>query len=191
LLGGICSVAAHPGARVGFVALGPRPAPTTTAHARPGRRPLAAMATVMHASVWSCGTQTSMWIRLRWGAARPPAGTRTMAAAARVDQVLIGLSPRSWEPARHARTASSRADERVDRYLHGCTADVSAGTPSSRATSKICGPARRRAPVASRTLPSSGMSFAVVPGRRWIVGGAARLAGAPGERAARRPGRRG
>jgi hypothetical protein len=75
LLGGICSVAAHPGARVGFVALGPRPAPTTTAHARPGRRPLAAMATVMHASVWSCGTQTSMWIRLRWGAARPSAGT--------------------------------------------------------------------------------------------------------------------
>jgi hypothetical protein len=100
------------------------------AHARPGRRPPAAMATVMHALVWSCGTQTSMWIRLRWGAARPSAGTRMMAAAAwgrsgphRAVAAIVGASTARQNG------IMSGADERVDRYLHGCTAEVSAGTP--------------------------------------------------------------
>jgi hypothetical protein len=34
------------------------------------------MAALTHASAWSWGTQTSMWIRLRWGGARPSPGTR-------------------------------------------------------------------------------------------------------------------
>jgi hypothetical protein len=83
------------------------------------------------------------------------------------------------------------ADERVDRYLHGCTADVSAGTPSSRATSKICGPARRRAPVASRTLPSRGDVIRGRAGSSTDRGRGGQAGGSARRTRRRRPGRRG
>jgi hypothetical protein len=163
----------------------------TTAHACPGRRPPAAMAAVMHASVWSCGTQTSMWIRLRWGAARPSAGTRTMAAAAWVDQVLSGCrrdrGSQHGTPERH-----HLEGRRARRSLPAlCTADVSAGTPSSRATSKICGPARCRAPVASRTLPSSGDVVRGRAGSSTDRGRGGQAGGSARRTRRRRPGRRG
>ncbi|MPZ79209.1 MAG: hypothetical protein GEV28_01925 [Actinophytocola sp.] len=41
------------------------------------RCPPAATAAATRASAWSCGTETSMWIRLRRAAARPSPGTRT------------------------------------------------------------------------------------------------------------------
>jgi hypothetical protein len=169
----------------------PRPAPTTTAHARPGRRPPAAMATVCTprsgrpAPRRRCGSGCAGARRVhllepeRWP--RP-----------RVDQVLIGLSPRSWEPARHARPASSRgrrARRSLPARLHsGC---VGGDAQFTRHLQDLRASSTSRSSRITDSSFSWGMSVAVVPGSSTDRGRGGQAGGSARRTRRRRPGRPG